>query len=37
MQSQWTFGAAPFALLLFPNLALLGFIALWSVTGESSL
>ena len=24
-----TFGAAPFAPLLFPNLALLGFIALW--------
>lgn len=26
---NFTFGAAPFAPLLFPNLALLGFIALW--------
>jgi hypothetical protein len=28
---NFTFGAAPFAPLLFPNLALLGFIALWKL------
>jgi hypothetical protein len=26
---NFTFGAAPFAPLLFPNLVLLGMIALW--------